>query len=76
MSTHTAPTAGPTALKSDIAVIAMPFAAPLWSWSYCYSIRYSRNQIKDIRWVEGKIIKSLSVKLRGEEKLPRHCSAV
>lgn len=27
------PPAGPIALKSDIKVMAIPFAFPLWSWS-------------------------------------------
>ena len=40
IETHKAPPpAGPKALKNDMSVMAIPFAAPLWSWSCHIFIR-------------------------------------
>lgn len=37
MTTYKMPApAGPTVLNRDIAVIAIPLAAPLWLWSCCF----------------------------------------
>ena len=63
METHSAPPPkGPTALKVDTKVMARPFAAPLWSWSWDHlvdTLIYQRHNHESLIIIMCETIREL-----------------